>query len=603
MENESNVKSNEPTEKTRPRFSDIITEEIFESHLKENNALCYISGTGSGKSYWVKNFLMNKGKILFVTSRRAKVNEDYNEDLFCSNLNKFKETDKSFLVTNSHLSKFIKSKPLNQIKKQVDEFLNAIKYVVIDEIHSIVCDSTFSEDVFTVQKFIEYAAFEKRMPVILLTATDQLIEEYIRNPINKKDCFWTSHNLIRESKNIIPTHIFKIKADFVTDILIPSLVNNGQKFIYFLKTEKDANSIVNMCCEKTDDKKGSIFINPNIEQSNILYFDAKTRKKTEDLRKSILKKLKDEGKPQVLVFQYDKNGKLMLNGFSNEKHQKKSNELAIMYLSEKSTLPDNTKILLATSALKEGISINNEDIHSIICYSHSLSELLQYMGRVRKSNYSLYIIEDALQFPSGINEIAYKFSEGEGVDAANKFILTLNDKDKNDFINYIEEKIPYIRYNYISNLFELYTVLYKYQKYLDILELKESKKDKYPKWEKEMYNFFNKYGFEIQTYKIDNTKSKYSNSYVKTAIKNILNDYGNKWLSSEEWKQVKKKLVTLFDLSCINKDNLNKELAEKTKGSGIMLNIKSDKKRLKDSDGKKKGNPVWQYYLEGLIEE
>ena len=91
MENESNVKSNEPTEKTRPRFSDIITEEIFESHLKENNALCYISGTGSGKSYWVKNFLMNKGKILFVTSRRAKVNEDYNEDLFCSNLNKFRK--------------------------------------------------------------------------------------------------------------------------------------------------------------------------------------------------------------------------------------------------------------------------------------------------------------------------------------------------------------------------------------------------------------------------------------------------------------------------------------------------------------------------------
>ena len=127
-----------------------------------------------------------------------------------------------------------------------------------------------------------------------VTATDQLIEEYIRNPINKKDCFWTSHNLIRESKNIIPTHIFKIKADFVTDILIPSLVNNGQKFIYFLKTEKDANSIVNMCCEKTNDKKGSIFINGNIEQSNILYFDAKTRKKTEDLRKSILKKLKDE---------------------------------------------------------------------------------------------------------------------------------------------------------------------------------------------------------------------------------------------------------------------------------------------------------------------
>ena len=298
-------------------------------------------------------------------------------------------------------------------------------------------------------------------------------------------------------------------------------------------------------------------------------------------------KLKKESKNEELEFEYNKNGRLILKEFPDEKKYNKSNELSILHMSEKSKLPNNIKVLLATSALKEGISINNEDLGTVICYSHNLSDLLQYMGRVRESKYSLYIIQDAKQFPSGISEIAYKYSEKEGVDSANKYISTLNDEEKYKFIEYIEEKIPYIRFNYLNTCFELYTVLYNYHKYLENINAK-SKKFTLPLWQKEMLDFFNKYEISINTFEIDNKSSKYSNSYVKTAVKEILEFYGNKWLLSDEWKIPKKKLETIFELPSINKEEPNKDLKERIENTGIHIHIKYMKKRVKSLEGKGK---------------
>lgn len=596
----SDMLQNKETDK-KPRFKDLITDEVFEEHLKENNALCYISGTGSGKTEWVKEILITKGRALFVTSRKAKVNEDNKDDVFCSNLFKYNETNKSFLVTNSALARFIKSRPFEETKEYVDEFLKKLDYIVIDEIHSIICDSTFSRDVFTVKKFMEYAAFKKRMPVILLTATDQLIQDYLSDPIGKKECFWKCENFIKDSINTIPTHIVKVKNEFVTDTLIPLLVDKGDKFIYFLRTKDDADSIIDICCKKSNDKKGSIFIKNKLKKSDIIYFDAKTREKSDNLKKEVIEKLKAEFKKEKLEFDYNENGRLILKEFPEEKRYNKLKELSILYMSEKSQLPDNTKVLLATSALKEGISINNEDIKVVICYSHNLSDLLQYMGRVRKSAYTLYIIEDARQFPSKLSEVAYKFSENEGVSAANNYFANLSNKEKCEFIDYIETTIPYIRFNYINTRFELYTVLYNYHKYLDGLTelLKESHM---PKWQKEMYDFFEKYALKIDSFKIDNTKSKYCNSQVKKTVSELLEDFGNRWLLFNEWKIPKKEIQTIFDLPNIKKDDPNKDLKERIKGTGINLKIKNKKERLKDSSGKAVGSAISQYWLEGNVE-
>lgn len=40
---------------------------------KYGNKIMLIAGVGSGKSTWVKDVLTQKGNVLFITSRRAKV--------------------------------------------------------------------------------------------------------------------------------------------------------------------------------------------------------------------------------------------------------------------------------------------------------------------------------------------------------------------------------------------------------------------------------------------------------------------------------------------------------------------------------------------------
>lgn len=72
--------NNSSDNKSRKKYvGDYILEQgginkIFES--ARTNLICIISGTGSGKSYWVKNDLSKYGRILFVTSRAAKVLQD-----------------------------------------------------------------------------------------------------------------------------------------------------------------------------------------------------------------------------------------------------------------------------------------------------------------------------------------------------------------------------------------------------------------------------------------------------------------------------------------------------------------------------------------------
>lgn len=46
------------------------------------NKIMLIAGVGSGKSTWVKDVLTQKGNVLFITSRRAKVDEDIAHSCF-----------------------------------------------------------------------------------------------------------------------------------------------------------------------------------------------------------------------------------------------------------------------------------------------------------------------------------------------------------------------------------------------------------------------------------------------------------------------------------------------------------------------------------------
>lgn len=156
-------------------FSEIVN--INEEVKNYRNAICFVCGTGSGKSHWVKNVLTKKGKVLFITSRRAKVDEDLVDESFTDDIisSICKGRYERILITNHQLCCLIK-KVFDPTKysdciSTFDLIINEFDYIVVDEVHSIISDSTFTDDSFILKKFIEYTAFKMKKITILLSAT------------------------------------------------------------------------------------------------------------------------------------------------------------------------------------------------------------------------------------------------------------------------------------------------------------------------------------------------------------------------------------------------------------------------------------------------
>ena len=146
-------------------------------------------------------------------------------------------------------------------------------------------------------------------------------------------------------------------------------------------------------------------------------------------------------------------------------------DLAEIELKTNETLPKETMLLMATSRLKEGVSIKNDDTFIVICDSHNIVDLVQYMGRFRESNYILYVISDSIQHDNELDEIDYSYSNMDEVKAANNFFKTLTTaRDKMHFVNLIEKKRKYIRFNPIKQEFMLYSARYQIERFQQQIE-------------------------------------------------------------------------------------------------------------------------------------
>lgn len=122
---------------------------------KYGNKIMLIAGVGSGKSTWVKDVLTQKGNVLFITSRRAKVDEDIAHSCFTSFVRE-QDGQRENLITNAKLG-YILINAHADMQMTVVNFLNCYEYIVVDEIHSMASDSTFARSSFDVLTFIEYA--------------------------------------------------------------------------------------------------------------------------------------------------------------------------------------------------------------------------------------------------------------------------------------------------------------------------------------------------------------------------------------------------------------------------------------------------------------
>lgn len=460
------------------RICDILD---YETDIAPYPFVKLYSGVGSGKSFFAGRMITGDEKckmpphnILIITSRRAKVEETLKdmgvlitERLTQSgNLNfevwqtgedrpyeyekylkeikgnsewgdfSYLSYNKSAVCTNAYISAHLRY--VYNPEDPVTHLWNKFDAIIIDEVHSLVTDSTYQSAGFDVLSFIEeYVKLQKEgkllecacKHLILMTGTPQPFEaatkhiDFPKGKTNKLKWFDKCENVVPENIVLIDQQTTKSK--------IAELLSNGEKVIYFTNHTL-TESGVRENFDLSDD------VNIGVSFSN------------DDKRKRL----------------------------SPEEQQK------IKEIDEslsKCFIPNSIQFFVTTSRNKEGININNTDYHNMFVETHLFYDIVQMAGRVRSGIENLYIITDTYQFKYGGNFTDILFSKKTMVvnadisnsdDEANKYLISeylSNEKelDKNyeerkknllHYIKYIEDRFAYVRYNVFRQRFEYFRI-------------------------------------------------------------------------------------------------------------------------------------------------
>ena len=393
-----------------------IDKEVAEHGKK----IMLIAGVGSGKSTWVKEVLTQKGSVLFITSRKAKVEEDTKSSCF-SELFKWYTNNNQTLVTNAKLSSLVE-RITKDYEKDLDEFINHFDYIVIDEVHSIATDSLFAPSCTGVLSFIEYAVRMGKI-VVAMTGTPEPIIPYFENEE------WYIVDYRKICKCVHPKTLNLTTTKSVFSIIHKQMDVN--KIIYFANR---TNTMIDLCknlLEKGIAKPEEIglIVSRGIEEN---FFGKLSEKVEEDV--------------------YD----ILYN---------KSQELYEHIVSE-SMIPEGIKIMFSTSTLREGVDITNDNV-VMICENHILSNLIQFFGRARCNNCEVHVIENVAEHRSDSNELLYKYGCAVEVESANDFLRNEIDVKHNPFVELEKEYFirykqsnPYIYFDYIENKFKIFHLKY-----------------------------------------------------------------------------------------------------------------------------------------------
>lgn len=550
---------------TKKRLSEVLSvEEITESSEKK---FCVISGVGSGKNYFVENKLRGHGNILYISSRRAKVNEILVNNLCGESINWANPIDDMVISTNYGIEELVKNK---RCWKGMSTIAEHFSYIVVDEAHSLFTDATFTSSAFHLKAFIDY--FVTNFPhikIVLMTGTPE--------PIDKS--YLKGYEIIdkrAECINVLPSRIEIITKKRAMQII--RAMKDNEKTIYFSNSAsrlvKGDNSITNQLI-----KDDVFFVN------EICYCmsDEKAR-----MYKSHLDKLDDKVK-----------------------------ELR-EFVSENNKLPDECRILLTTATLKEGINIQyvNENtdekvIKMAFCESHLLSDIQQFAGRVRDGLDVLYIIEDAKQHDISNEDmrkgaLEYDADEKNMLESVNAYLeeniikntsnvytdlgydedmlsiqqaffkgeysmASLGNDAVRDYVELIEEKNQYIRFNHLHGRFELYKSRLIEQKRVNEYLSEE-------RWENEICNYTKdngiKYIAPLAKKNIDKNK-----------VAELIEKNKDKRLYGQDCENFKKALTYELNL----KENCrDMTITKALKAIGIMFEYKK-KSTSELNDGKRTG--------------
>lgn len=446
-------------------LSDVIgnIDRLVEEHGRK---IIIVSGVGSGKTTWVKEILAKRGKVLFITSRRAKADEDLADSNF-ERLEHGINKDNLYITTNAGLESLLRDiyyvRFYNGISDSAYErLMDAFDYLVVDEVHSIATDSSFAHSSFTVHAFMHYA-LERGKVVIGLTGTFEPMKDFYT--VNK----WNVLDLRSECRSVYPSKIRLIndaqKYLFMGDFCLGS--NPHAKAIYFTNRKDSIPSLI-------DEVVSRHIVSP----SEIAVIVASSSKKSleNDLRAAY-----GEGN----------NSSLGTTGTQADQIISQS-ESTYKRITEEKVIPDDCRLVISTSTLREGVDIENPNV-TVFIENHILTNIIQYCGRIRSGNNEVYIIRDTPEHRIFHNPLLYYYAEG-GFRTSDKqpdlsFTKNANDHmysltqrylverctgegyitenhpggrltDVLSFIDHIEKTNPYVYFDYLTGKFWLFDIKY-----------------------------------------------------------------------------------------------------------------------------------------------
>ena len=258
--------------------------------------------------------------------------------------------NKSVVCTNASISAYLRY--IYDPNNPITHIWNKFDAIIVDEVHSLVTDSTYQSSTYDVLTMIqEYLDLYqnnqlldcacKRM--ILMTGTPQPFK-YFAN-IDFPEYLTNTLELFDKCNNVMPKNIILLD-DLSAKRKIQELLVNNEKVIYFTNrtlTETEAKTKFDL----PDVKIGATFSNK--DKNKLL--TPKERKKIKDLDDSLAE----------------------------------------------SYIPNDIQLFITTSRNKEGINIQNTDIKNMFVETHLMYDVVQMAGRVRKGIDNLYIISNAEQ--------------------------------------------------------------------------------------------------------------------------------------------------------------------------------------------------------------
>lgn len=482
--------------------------------------------------------------ILIISPRRSKVNETLreNEDDYDAYIGQFDELDCEWWhLKDGKVDSIINSPKLllpdlsgwgtqhvtarsavntnAQIEKYLGKFytpaLSAthpwlrFDMIIVDEVHTLLSDASYQSAPFYVRALIEETLRQDTpCKIITMTGSPRILKD---DPLFKKahliDRMDTCINVI--SKRI--SFITKKEANRTQR----KMLETGEKFIAFynhigdmLQFEKDAH----------DHLKERITLSFS-DKKQLAEMPPKT-----DLRRQRMDKAQD-------------------------------------YLAQHKRLPDDVIAFLSTAKNKEGINIENKDIHAMFIESHAELDVIQMAGRLRNPADTLYIVVDSTgyhsdesKFESSVLRLKNLLNDRnkEFLSICKKNLYRMNDPlrqpilnipELKEYLTFIHQKYPYIRFNYLTNRFEFYPQRRDGKKYYTeqerIFQEAASSKMKLIQWAQTIY---------------PGIKCSVSNAVLSIHnAQQIVDEYllKNGWLLAEQCIRQTKRKIILNDLNLL----------------------------------------------------